>query len=236
MGRNRKKQKAKRRINHKRKREIRIKMGKPVYFNLTHSTKSIHIPPNAYNYKANMHKLRIEKASNITNVKYQASIISYCCFNNVNLRGVDFFNTNLRGTTFKNAKLSDVVFFCCNLDGANFVGAKLDKVAFICTNLKDVKGLTDNSGYKVYNTYPKIQIDNDLVDQLLSLSANKGIFRYKVLHVNRSKINHWCLNLLFESFGDIAYQALSALAKMHNRQNFFTVYSYKKYIDNFDKM
>ena len=237
MGRGRKKRMAKRRIKQKQRREIRMKMGKPVFFNLTRCNKPIPISSDRYNYKANMHKLRIIKGSVITNVKYQASIITNCYFGNVHLNGIDFFNTNLRDTSFCNAALTDVVFFDCNLSGVDFTGAKLTNVVFMSANIRNTKGLVLNDTCKIYATYPKLQIEEMLKNSLLSLANDMRIFRYRVLHVNKNKLNFWSLNVLLDTFGDDMYRALSALPQYRNRQHFFThfftLYSYKKYIEIF---
>ena len=93
---------------------IRAKMGKPVFFTLTHCNKKMSGISNKYNYKANMHKLCFVGAR-FYNVKYQASILTDCNYRDANIIGVDYFKCNMRGTSFKNAKFKNVVFFNCNL-------------------------------------------------------------------------------------------------------------------------
>ena len=109
MGRAKKKRDAKRRKNMHTRNSIRIKMGKPIFFTLTHCSKKLKGISNRFNYKANMHNLCFVDAS-FYNVKYQASIMTDCNYRNANVIGVDFFNCNMRGTSFKNAKLKNVVF------------------------------------------------------------------------------------------------------------------------------
>ena len=89
---------------------IRAKMGKPVFFTLTHCNKKMSGISNKYNYKANMHKLCFVSAR-FYNVKYQASIMTDCNYRDANIIGVDYFNCNMRETSFKNARLKNVVFF-----------------------------------------------------------------------------------------------------------------------------
>ena len=52
---------------------IREKMGKKVFFTLTHCNKKLSGISNRYNYKSNMHNLCFVGAR-FYNVKYQASI------------------------------------------------------------------------------------------------------------------------------------------------------------------
>ena len=103
MGRAKKKRVAKRRKRMFNRNSIRAKMGKPVFFTLTHCNKKMSGISNKYNYKANMHKLCFVSAR-FYNVKYQASIMTDCNYRDANIIGVDYFNCNMRETSFKNAR------------------------------------------------------------------------------------------------------------------------------------
>lgn len=89
MGRGKKKRVAKRRRKMFNRNAIRVKMGEPIFFTLTHCSKKLGGVSNKYNYKANMHKLCFVGAR-FYNVKYQASIMTNCNFRNANLIGIDF--------------------------------------------------------------------------------------------------------------------------------------------------
>lgn len=58
-----KKRDAKRRKNMHTRNSIRIKMGKPIFFTLTHCSKKLKGISNRFNYKANMHNLCFVDAS-----------------------------------------------------------------------------------------------------------------------------------------------------------------------------
>ena len=66
---------------------IRRKMGKPVFFTLTHCQKKLRGLSNQYNYKSNMHGL-LFIGTKFSNVKYQASIMTECNFRDSFLTGV----------------------------------------------------------------------------------------------------------------------------------------------------
>ena len=154
---------------------IRAKMGKPVFFTLTHCNKKMSGISNKYNYKANMHKLCFVGAR-FYNVKYQASIMTDCNYRDANIIGVDYFNCNMRGTSFKNAKFKNVVFFNCNLKGVDFTGAKFENVTFICTNLNNPKNLDlDNPEIRILRTYRPIDIDGLVENRLLAVAQNDSI-------------------------------------------------------------
>lgn len=77
LGRAKKKRVAKRKKRMFTRNAIRVKMGKPVFFTLTHCNKKMSGISNKYNYKANMHKICFVGAR-FYNVKYQASIMTEC--------------------------------------------------------------------------------------------------------------------------------------------------------------
>ena len=211
-------------------------MGKPVFFTLTHCSKKLKGVTNKYCYKANMHKLCFN-ASRFYNVKYQASIITNCNFKGANIIGVDFFTSNLKGTSFKNAILENVVFFNCNLKNVEFSGASFNNVIFICTDLKCAKNLNvDNPKIKIMRTYKRLALNEFVKSDLLQLADNESIFHARVLHVNKGKLNHWVLNIIYSLFGNIGIETLvKILPKKERWENMYTVFSYILLIEKLSK-
>ena len=215
---------------------IRTKMGKPVFFTLTHCSKKLGGTSNKYNYKANMHNLCFVDAR-FYNVKYQASIMTDCNYRNANILGVDFFNCNMRGTSFKNAKLKNVVIYNCNLKGTDFTGTTFDDVVFICTNMDDIKNLNLNTpGITVLRTYKTLELSETVMLTLLNLGKNKSVFNARVLHVNQNKLNHWTLGLIHQKYGYDGIEMLSnILCKKEDWNNMYTVFSYMLLIEKWNK-
>ena len=215
---------------------IRAKMGKPVFFTLTHCSKKMSGFSNKYNYKANMHKLCFVGAR-FYNIKYQASIITECNYRDANIIGVDYFNCNMRRTSFKNAKLKNVVFFNCNLKDVDFTGVTFDDVTFICTNLQKPKNLDlDNPGIRILCTYRPIVMDELAEEKLLAVADNDSIFNARVLHVNKNKLNQWTISLIHEKYGvDGIARLIEILAKKEKWNNMYTVFSYILLIENWRK-
>ena len=232
MGRAKKKRTAKRRNNLKKRNMIRQKMGKPVFFTLTHCSKKLAGISNKYNYKANMHGLCFVGAK-FFNVKYQASIMTDCNFRDAHLLGVDFYNCNMREDSFKNAVLENVVFYNCNLKDVDFYGTKFKNVVFVCTNMNVVKNLDLNdAGILVLRTYNKIEIEEKTENILLDLSANESIYAAKVIHVNKGKLNNWNLSIIQNRCGMKGIEKLSKILKRKERwNNLFTVYAYINLIE-----
>ena len=227
--------KTKRRVKSIQRREIRRKMGKPVFFTLIHCHRPMAGFSNKYSYKATLYKVVYRRAK-FVNVKWQASNITSCTFSGANLKGVDFYNSNLKNTSFTNAHFEDTVFFNCNLKNTNFSGATFKNVVFISTNVEVAKNLDNNAGYKIYRSYPKLQIEDYFICQLLDLSDFAQIFDPHVLHVNKSKLNYWTLQILLDEYGEQSLRALAAIRNRPNKYGFFTIYSYKKHIENHLKL
>lgn len=206
---------------------IRAKMGKPVFFTLTHCNKKMSGISNKYNYKANMHKLCFVGAR-FYNVKYQASIVTDCNYRDATIIGVDYFNCNMRGTSFENARLKNVVFFNCNLKEVDFTEAKFEDVTFICTNLQGPQNLDlDNPGIRILRTYRPIPLDEPVETRLLTMAQNDSIFNAKVLHVNKNKLNQWTIGLIREKYGVDGIIMLSKiLGQKEKWKNMHTVFSY----------
>lgn len=231
MGR-RKREAVKRKELNKKRNIIRKKMGKKIFFTLTHCRKKLKGISNGYNYKSNMHNLCFVGAS-FFNVKYQASIITACNFRDACLKGVDFFNCNMKNAIFKNAVLDDVVFYNCNLKDANFEGASFKHVAFLSTNIEVAKQLNlDTIGISVLKTYPVIRISETTKVSLLNLSKNETIFASKVLHVNKVKLNNWALNLIELRCGEQGVDLLDKILHEKDKwDNLYTIYSYISIIE-----
>lgn len=215
---------------------IRRKMGKKVFFTLTHCSKKLSGISNRYNYKSNMHRLCYVNAK-FNNVKYQASIITGCNFRDAKLNGVDFYNTNLKGSSFKNAIIRNTVFYNCKLNDVEFLNVKFDNVIFVCTNLDKARNLDINDkNIVILRTYPNLNLDSEVEKILLSTANKQSIYKARVLHVNREKLNMWNLAIIQSYFSDNGIEMLARiLSKKTNWQNLYTVHSYISLIENWNK-
>ena len=211
---------------------IRKKMGKRVFFTLTHCSKKLEGISNKYNYKANIHNLCFVGAS-FYNVKYQSSIMTNCNYRDSNILGVDYFNCNMRSSSFKNVRMTNVVFYNCNLKGVDFSNAIFKNVTFICTNLNETKNLNIyDKEIRILHTYNPIKLDESIEKRLLDLAHNKSIYEARVLHVNKNKLNHWNLGLICQDYGIEAIDLLSViLNKKEDWNNMYTVFSYMLLIE-----
>ena len=140
----------------------------------------------------------------------------------------------MRGTSFKNTKLKNVVFYNCNIKNANFSGTIFSNVTFICMNLNEAKNLIiDNTEILVLRTYKPVDLDASIELSLLELASNKSLFNARVLHINKGKLNHWALNLIYLKYGSTGIEMLSKiLQKKEKWDNMYTIFSYMLLIEN----
>ena len=131
---------------------IRAKMGKPVFFTLTHCNKKMSGISNKYNYKANMHKLCFVGAS----------------FKNAKFKNVVFFNCNLKGVDFTGAKFENVTFICTNLKNTKNLDLDNPEIRILRTYRPiDIDGLVENRLLAV------AQNDSIFNAKVLHVSKNK---------------------------------------------------------------
>lgn len=225
----------KRRAKRIHREQIRKAMNKRVFFTLTGCPKKLQGFSHKYCYKSNMHNL-IYKDAKFQNVRYQSSIITNCNFNQTVLMGVDFCNCNLKKSSFKGAKLHNVCFINCNISGVDFTNAEFDNVIFVCTNIDRCKSLNCDSGWRIYRSYPKIELPSEISVQLLQLSKDAQIYDPHVLHVTKSKLNFWSLKILVDLYGADALRALCAINNRKNKSGFYTLNSYMRHIEKYLKL
>ena len=235
MGKRRNNTSDKRRAKRIQRENIKKAMNKKVFFTLTGCPKKLQGLSNRYNYKSNMHNL-IYKDAKFQNVRYQASIITNCNFNQTVLTGVDFCNCNLKKSSFKGAKLHNVCFINCNLSGVDFTNAEFDNVIFVCTSVDKCKNFSCDSNCRIYRSYPKIELQDEISTQLLQLAEDTLIYEPHVLHVSRSKLNLWALKILDDLYGTDALRALCAINNRKNKWGFYTLYSYMRHIEKYLKL
>ena len=231
--------KKKKKAKLKEKRLKRIKSGKRVPFSLANVSKRLPGIQNTHQYKTNVHNLNFNE-SHFNNVKYSASNITNCNFKKAKLTGVDFIYTNLKRCNFSNAFLEDVIFFGANLKYAKFKNTHFKNVYFINTNIELTQDLvSDNNGLIIYNHYPNQEIHDSLKNVLYKVGDNDRIYKHRVLHVNKNKLNMWMVQLLLWEFSTTelvrSYRKIIINEKRNSNQNFFTYHSHRKFLNAYLK-
>lgn len=231
IGRGKKNKKAKQKL----KRMKKIKQGKNVPFNLQNSPRKYQGFSNKYCYQSNMHRL-IYKEAKFNNIKFQSSTITQCNYSMAKFIGVDFCHSNLKKSNFKKAYFENVIFFNCNLKECNFEDAIFNNVVFISTNVLVANNLILNDNCRVIKKYPEIEISTNLLNNILALAKDEQLFGLHILNISKTKINLWILNLLLETTTqyDLS-RCLYALKLRKNKRFFYTVHSYRRFIDSYLK-
>lgn len=227
--------KRRRKARQKAKRIKCMKSGKNVPFVLANSTRKYPGIKDRYCYQSNIHNL-IYKEAAFQNVKYQNSIITKCNFRKAKLAGVDFCHSNLKGCNFEGAILNNVVFMNCNLKNTKWNGAKLQNVYFISTNVSVCNDLAMTETTYILRTYPSNPEIRGQQDIFCKLASHNAFYKYHVLHVTKEKPNYWIIKILFDCYGIDLWRALYALTKRSDKRGFYTLYSYKKFVEKYLKI
>ena len=235
MGNGKKKRKAKRKLEAYRRRDVKRKMGKPVFLNLCKTPKSLKGLSDRYIYKANLYRV-LYTNGHFYNVRWNASNITRCSFKNTYCKGVDFVNSNLKKTSFKGAILENVMFFNCNLKDVDFENAQFKSVYFVSTNIENAKNLNLDANCKIYSSYPKLDVGSTVKNALFQIYKTSSESKCNVLLVNESKLNLWIVKILYDNYGEDIYRALLAFCRKKYKQKFFTLFSYEKHIVNYLKL
>ena len=118
----------------------------------------------------------------------------------------------------------------------NFENVQFKKVFFISTNIKNAKNLNLDEGCVYINSYPNIELNTEILNAIDKLKNCSEIYKSHVLHVNKNKINLWNINLLLNYGQENLTRCMQALLRRKNKHNFYTVYSYEKFIENYLKI
>ena len=224
--------KKKRKAIQRLKRIKKMKKGNNVPFVLANSPIKYSGFKYKYSYQSNMHNL-VYKDATFYNVKFQNSIITECNFRCAKLVGVDFCHSNLKGCHFQRTHLKDVLFVNCNLKNTEWKGAAFENVYFISTNVSVCKDFIASDSTYIFNSYPANDKLRKGHDVLIELAAFNAFYKYHVLHVSNKKPNYWIVKILYDRYDTDLWRALHALSKRKTKSGFYTLYSYKKFIDNY---
>ncbi|EKB5511141.1 pentapeptide repeat-containing protein [Listeria monocytogenes] len=198
MGRSRKKQRDRRKMKSKLRRNRRRKSGKPVYFSLSNYSKKLHGAYNRYYPKPNLHNVSFRN-SDFKNCRFKSGHITSTSMREVNFIGCDFIKVNFRETNFKNATFTNCYFFQCDLKDSNFDNATFINTYFVSSSIKYAKNFSVNESF-ILRKYPNISLSNQLVESIQLLINFPSIKKFGVLTTDNEKINKWVLSILLNEF------------------------------------
>lgn len=149
--------------------------------------------------------------SNCYNCDFSGSIFDYVSFRGAHFKSTNFFKcsfknaeflgTNLKDSQFRNAVFENTVFESAKLEGANFKDAKFANTIFLSTDLSKAKNLDiNNSGIRIYDEMPQIEISEELRNAILQAMENKFIKKARVFDTKEGDLNNLNIMILLENF------------------------------------
>ena len=88
-------------------------------------------------------------------------------------------------------------------------------VVFVNTNLRDAKHLSGcENGLRVYQSYPQVQISQDIREALDRLRNNLYLYKTRILFLPNNRINNLNLYLLFQKYSE--QELLQAFSVLQN--------------------
>jgi len=141
--------------------------------------------------------------SNFNFVNFRGAHFKACVFFECTFKWAEFIGTNLKDSDFKNTIFENALFDSVNLNGVDFKDAVFKNTIFLSTDVTKVKNLSiKNSGIKVFNEMPELEISDDLKAAILNVMKNKYVKAARVLDTKDGGINMINLMILLENFDE----------------------------------
>jgi len=136
-------------------------------------------------------------------VNFRGSHFKSCVFFQCSFKWAEFIGTNLKGSDFKNTLFENAIFDSVNLDGADFKDAEFKNTIFLFTDVTKAKNFNiKQSGIKILNEIPQLEISEALQIAVLNVMENKYVKSARVLDTKDGGINTVNLTILLENFDE----------------------------------
>ncbi|MBB6716215.1 pentapeptide repeat-containing protein [Clostridium gasigenes] len=141
--------------------------------------------------------------SNFNFASFRGAHFKSCDFSKCTFTWAELIGTNLKGSNLKFAKFENTVFDGVNLDGADFKDAEFKNTIFLSTNTEKAENLNLNdSGIKIFNEMPQIDISEELRTSVINSMKNKYVKESRVLDTKDGSLNLLNLVILLENFNE----------------------------------
>jgi len=141
--------------------------------------------------------------SNFNYVNFRGAHFKSCTFSECTFKWAEFIGTNLKGSNFENAIFENTVFDSVNLDGVDFNEAEFINTIFLSTDITKAKNFNiENSGVKIFDEIPKLEISEGLQVAVLNVMKNKYVKAARVFDTKDGGINTINLMILLENFDE----------------------------------
>lgn len=164
--------------------------------------------------------------SNFDFASFRGAHFKSCNFYGASFKGTEFVGSNLKKCRFKKARFEETIFEGVNLEDTDFAGSVFKNTIFVGCDLSKAKNLNKISvNIKVYDTFPEINLSEELEEALREAMMNKHIEKARVLDTKEGKINTISVQRLLEQFDEKTL--IKGLKLMRNKiANDFCTLSY----------
>lgn len=167
----------------------------------------------------------LAKGTKFDFVNFRGSHFKKVSFENAIITGCDFWGTSFKNCSFKGAVISDCVFMACKFKNCNFQGAVIKYSTIVNTNIKECKEIELTKSVQVLDQYPKVEVNDVLLQTLEHLMNDKNIRKNRLLHLPGAKYNYLNLYLLQAKFSN---SELSRLLSRLQEKSTMNITTYKK--------
>lgn len=141
--------------------------------------------------------------SNFNFASFRGAHFKSCDFSKCTFTWAELIGTNFKGSNLKSAKFENTVFDSVNLDGADFKDAEFKNTIFLSTDTEKAINLNmKNSGIKVFNEMPQIDISDELRTAVINSMKNKYVKESRVLDTKDGSLNLLNLMILLQNFNE----------------------------------
>jgi uncharacterized protein YjbI with pentapeptide repeats len=159
---------------------------------------------------------------------FKSSIFFRCSF-----KYAEFIGTNLKDSEFKSAVFENAVFDSAKLEGADFKDAKFINTIFLSTDAGSAKNLNiKNSGIRIFNEMPQLDISEELRNVILNALENKYIKAARVFDTKDGGLHMLNIMILLENFDqETLIKGLTLISTQLDRE-FYTLSYIIKFLQN----
>lgn len=171
--------------------------------------------------------------SNFDYVSFRGAHFKSCNFFTCSFKYAEFIGSNFKNGKFQNAVFENAIFDSAKLEGANFKDSKFINTVFLSTDLSTVKNLNiKNSGIRIFDEMPQVEISEELKTAILTAMENKYIKKSRVLDTKDGGLNMLNIMILLENFSEeTLIKGLKLITTEFDRE-FYTLSYIIKFLKN----
>lgn len=174
--------------------------------------------------------------SNFDYVSFRGAHFKSCRFSECTFKWTEFIGSNLKGSNFENAVFENAIFDSVNLDGVSFKDAEFKNTIFFSTDVAKAKNLNvNNSGIKIFNEMPHLNISEELRRAVENVMKNNYVKHARVLDTKEGDINLLNLMILLDNFDEETLIKGLNIIEVELDKEFYTLSYIIRLLQNYKK-